>query len=190
LSHSAARAFFRGDQARIPRTVRPRAAALGERNSLLRRYARLNDGERMSDGMRRRVLDETCRIRVRECATLLAAWLSEEPDSTAVDAWVEGFHDWPAGSEPPDFELLTELAELYGRAPEAGRRETGAYARARRATDLFARYYHHAAPFRRATVSERWHDCFESDDRDLCRSGFRRARRRLGGLAALPADAG
>jgi len=186
LSHSAARAFFRGDEAKLPWMYTPRGALLGKRNSLLRRYTRLHGGERMSDGLRGRVLDETCRIRIRQCATLLAAWLHEERNSIAVETWVKNFHDWPAGSAPLDFELVAELVALYDRVPEAGGSEVGAYARADRATDLFTGYYHHAAPFRRVTVLQRWRDCFDSDDRDRCHAGFQRARRHFGHSDRIP----
>jgi spermidine synthase len=155
LSHRAARAFFVGRipaLTLLPPTMTPEAAAVGARNSLLRRYA-LQLGGELPDPIRQQVIRETCESLPRQCATLLAQWTASDPDSPGLDelmAPVRAKPDWPANRD-----LIGNLAKLYrdGAGPGGGALTPGI------ALEFFEPYYHHAAPFPRAAVSAALERC-------------------------------
>lgn len=127
LSHQAASAFFRGATARLPATGGDAARRMAAQNGLIQRYQELAGG-RLPDQTWQEILRETCGLRPRECATLLASRLAQgepEPGSSWLD-------DWPFESPVPRRSLVESLARLY---------------RGGRDADLARRYHYHAVPF-------------------------------------------
>jgi spermidine synthase len=146
LAALAGRAFFAGAEAELPSTAGDDAAAVGRRNSLVRRLAAVRGG-RLPEPEREQVARETCTQRPRQCLALLAEWAHQVPSSERRDAtlrWIRG--NWILSQIVP-LDLLAPLAALHasGAAGDAVPVET-----ARRNAELYARYYHHAAPFPRA----------------------------------------
>jgi len=178
LSTQAARAFFRGGVATLPRLAQPESAAVGARNSLLRRYAANAEG-RLPEAALEDAASEYCRYeRVAECATFLARWKHDYPGSARFpEALAE------ARSSVAESELLSErnlalLVRLYGAdngGPPSGNRPL---ARANRTTQRFLRFYHHAVPFDRKVVVDVWNDCRV----EACEERRRSAEKELGAL--------
>jgi hypothetical protein len=75
---------------------------------------------------------------------------------------------------------LHEVASLLGaeRPSDAPISPTDA----RELTDVFVRYYHHGAPFRRDVLAYAWRRCRDSAGGDSCRTGQALAEERLGPL--------
>jgi hypothetical protein len=159
LSHRAARAFFRGEVAPMPRFVRPESAAVGARNSLLARHARGADGGLAEASLEAAAL-ESCRAqRETECATLFARWLHDHPGSARLREALTAARRSSGGSAQLGERNLASLARLFGgpdgEPPEPG----GALARARARTRGFLDHYHHAVPFDRGALAREWRAC-------------------------------
>ncbi len=185
LSHRAARAFFRGALADLPPTYSLEAATVGARNSLLRRLA-ARSGGRLPDSLREQAVKEACRWRSLECATLLAAWLHDAPDASGPRAIAAMAGRQPGFHEDLDPQRLAELAILFGDAP--GKAEGAvSYQVAADATNLFVRYYSHAAPFPRAVLAGLWERCQDAPGR--CAAGLARAEGWVGPLGSQAAAA-
>jgi hypothetical protein len=142
LSDYAMRASFRGEAAILPATHLDESAAIGARNSLLRRYMKYRFG--LSEDERYAVLEETCAYQMSLCATLIAQWGVDEPGSNghrrAIDA---------ARASPPHAPLTT--AEIQSRIELLlGARngvEMKTASQRRDIAKFYRRFYHHAAPF-------------------------------------------
>jgi spermidine synthase len=174
LSHRAARAFYVGAGADLPVTAQLEAARVGTRNSLLRRYAERHGGI-LPDEDRREVVAQVCRSRPIECATLLAEWQHEAPGSAAL---VEALEGSQRTLEAGELETSPEeLASLFASGDD-GSFAPGP-AEAKRATELFTRFYHHAAPFRRDALHAIWARC---GSQKICERGRRGVEERLGRL--------
>jgi spermidine synthase len=150
LSHHAARAFFRGGEARLPETAHLATARDGAEASLLRRWA-ARTGGRLPDADRVQVVRETCKHRARECAVLLAQWLADDPYSPALARQIERARVAHPDDEALAPATLDALRALFVDSPSGT--EPGTTADAERATKLFAEYYHHAAPFPRRVLT-------------------------------------
>lgn len=179
LSHHAAHAFFRGVSAEPPPTLLPDAARAGTENSLLRRYAARSGGT-LSDEERLQVLDSLCPHRPTLCAALFAQWQFESPDSPALARALASARapktDLRKELQP---ELLDELAALFGRSGASVRPVSRQ--EASRATELFIRYYHHAAPFDRTVLARAWRRCTDADT-TACSVGLAKAEETVGSL--------
>jgi spermidine synthase len=181
LSYLAARAFFTGDRATLPRTAGLEAARRGFRNSLVQRYAARNGG-RLPEATRARLVRETCRHRPDECATLLAQWTHEVPESSERRRVQREIRADPTQATSPLLQLPRQLAPLYGgKAPATA--ETSAVQVASQALALFSRYYHHAAPFSRRALAETLRRCQTVPDlRQRCAELREQAEQTLGDL--------
>jgi spermidine synthase len=177
LSHYAARAFFRGGIARLPRYVRPPHTELGAQNSLLRRYAAQPDG-RLPESVLEEAARETCRHnRWHECATLFARWQHDHPGSSRLEQELaQSRSAAPALLDPSHLELLGSLFDRDGAA--AGGVPP---AEALQATELFLRHYHHAAPFDRGALESIWSRCEGSN----CGARRRQAESEVGLLGGV-----
>jgi hypothetical protein len=179
LSYQAARAFFRGRVAKLPRFARPESAAVGKRNSLLRRYAE-DDRGRLPEAALADAANEYCRYdRVAECAAFLARWKHDYPDSPRQPEALAR-----ARKGVPEPELLADrnlalVSRLYG-GVDAVPATDRPLVRANRTTQRFLRYYHHAIPFDRRVVAEVWDEC----RREACVERRLEAERELGPLAS------
>jgi len=184
LSHRAAQAFFRGRHAWIPPYVSPAHQQVSARSSLLRglsQSGRFPESEILEAAAR-----ETCRFNRRdECATLLARWRNDEPQSPRLRTTLEEIRKGIRGDK--DFlrpGKLSQLQALYGgriRKPKA----EAALRHAERLTERFLRHYHHAVPFDRSVLDDAWERC----EVEGCAERRRNAERRLGGLEENPPKA-
>jgi spermidine synthase len=176
LGYQAARAFFAGQEAPLPSTAQPTAAARGARNSLVRRYVTWRRN-RLPEAARERIVRETCSHQGSACIALLANWTHEVPQSALRDRLVLAIRRHPILSKKTPLELVEPLSHLYADA------ETGPVSveEALRASELFARHYHHAAPFSREALATIWRRCSsDPTQRARCLAAHERAERSLG----------
>ena len=111
LSHHAARAFFRGGEARLAGAVaRP---ADGSPELLLERWA-ARGGGKLTGEERAQVVRETCRHRKLECAHLLARWAGEEPDSPTLARQIERARQIHQDDAVLSAESIAALQRAYG----------------------------------------------------------------------------
>lgn len=189
LSHRAGRAFFRGQEAQLPPFAEPAPAKIGGERSLLRRYAAARGGA-LDDDTHALITAEACKTRPVLCASLLAYWRAEVPESAARDAQLGALlqsgpfrrHVGPAKIET--------LASFYAAEPAT---DPIPPAEATRLTDLFAEYYFHGAPFPRRTLASFWTRCHGVGATGGCDAARAHAERRVGSLpqaAAQEAAAG
>jgi hypothetical protein len=159
LGHRAARAFFEGRLALLPETHHGPAAAAGSRNSLLRRYAARSGGS-LSEGDRWSAIEETCRYRRDQCATLFAAWRRQNPDSAGLRelSGAAARNRWTASVVSSEVQDL--LAFLLGGSPPPG--APSSYESVRSAAAAARRHHHHAVPFPEDQLRRLWLGC--SDD--------------------------
>ena len=187
LSHRAARAFFTGDVAAIPRYLKPRSVRVGVRNSLLRRHS-ARDGKIPVETLAL-AAHETCRLeRDIECATFFARWLFDDPDSTRRQQLLaQSRRSIPNPGSPRGGEFvasisngnIAELATLYGaEIPPRGRPLT----QATRLTSRYAKHFNYAVPFERNVLAAAWARCTGA----RCSALLRAAEAELGPLEAQP----
>jgi len=159
LSDRAARAFFVGKVARLPRYVRPPADAAAARESLLRRFAAQPDGS-LPEAVIAEAAHETCRLdRLVECATWFALWQRVAPDSSVR---TRELARWSGGKNARNLlgpENLALLASLHPGAPRPAPGDAIPLETLLDATDGFLRHYTHAAPFERGVLAALWRHC-------------------------------
>jgi predicted membrane-bound spermidine synthase len=192
LSHQAGRAYFRGASGYLPFSGVGRAAGTGAANSLLRRY-RDRRGRSFSLAEERAVASETCRWRIRECSTLLAAWRARwgESDDTRELLQSARRQQRSFGGRV-DRGTVERLGAFFS---SDGESQPVALARARQASADFERYYLHAAPFDYylhaapfdpAGLLRLWERCRDDDDERACERGLSRARSLVGASPSRP----
>ncbi len=172
LSHRAARAFFVGQQADLPSGASPRAAEIGSRNSLLRAWEARHGP--VSEPLRARIAREVCSARGPQCATLLAVWMHEDPDSEALQQVIAEARADSGVAPHVQPGMLQRLVDLYAVPDAKGGTLPPAVATAR--SQLFALYYHHAFPFPRETLRHTWRRCLG----DGCRAAREEAEALVG----------
>jgi hypothetical protein len=161
LSHSAARGFFTGEAAELPPMLNAASVRLGSENSLLRSYA-AHFGGRLPDPLRATFAREVCRLHAKRCATVLAEWHHDDPESAALQETIAWAQQDEARRAELDGDRLAGLARFF----DAGnfKDAPGSYASARRLTESFTDYYEHSAPFDIGVLSDSWWRC-TGDDR-------------------------
>jgi len=161
LSHFAARGFFTGEVADLPPMLSAASVRLGSDHSLLRNFAAHFDG-RLPDPMRTMFAREVCRLHAKRCATVLAAWRHEEPDSAALESVIVAVRQDESIREELDDGKLQLLTRFF----DAGNFEDApsTYASTRRLTKSFTDYYEYSAPFDIDVLSGSWWRC-TGDDR-------------------------
>jgi hypothetical protein len=179
LSVRAARAFFVGRPAALPPTAKPAAAAIGADHALLRRLAAAQGGA-LTDEQHGEIVAETCEGVPEACATRLAYWMREHPDSARREETLAGLRARELLAPHLAAERLAELADLFdGR----GARGSATPEEAGRLTDLFLRHYLHAAPFSRDALAGVWRRCRDATAGGArCMRGLARAEERVGPL--------
>jgi predicted membrane-bound spermidine synthase len=179
LSHRAARAFFRRGSAELPGTFTPAAARIGADHSLLRRYA-AREGGQLTEDEREQVARELCSGRFFECETFLAEWTRLVPSSPARAAALERLARASQARADSAVQAMPVLGRLF--APDGATDEV-AVEHARRLTELFAKYYFHAAPFSRDALASVWARCSDpTSDGERCRRNLELAEQWIGGL--------
>ncbi|MFP8882341.1 MAG: fused MFS/spermidine synthase [Myxococcota bacterium] len=182
LSDLAARAFFRGGSGGLPSQAHLRSAELSSRSSLIREFA-LRAGGQLTRRAHRRFAAETCEHRPEECAVVLAEWLARDPDSEAGLRLLKNSRRRAEYRGVLNRVTIQSLIDLFDASRASGR--SVSLAEARRATNTFARFYHHAAPFDRGALLALWEACARDPDREPdCLTGLESAERKLGDLRA------
>ena len=194
LSYRAARGFFSNEEAALPRTVRKRATEIGERNALVGRY-RKSRGDRLSEDDWAALVRETCRYDEVPCVTSLARWKYEVPRSANRKLIMREIREGSETYTPVNMRAFSRLDDLYEPRERYERTSDGdpevasvaestdPLKRARRATNDYVLYYHHAAPFSRSVLEELWRRCEADEDlRESCIQARSIAQRTLGRL--------
>jgi hypothetical protein len=189
LSHHAARAFFRGTNASIPRLAGSAAAEVGLRNSLWRRRLGARADAPGEDDLET-FAGELCRLsRFAECAVVHGRWLRDRPGS---DRRVKARAAWaPVAQGPFEENALGNFSVLFGASgPFEGLDGDPAVA-ASQVTNLFRDFYLHALPFDRSVVANAWKRC-DVNRRPIepCLDGRSLAERTLGSLSEPPLQSG
>jgi hypothetical protein len=185
LSHRAARAFFRGRTAALPRFATLAGARIGWQNSLLRRYAGGAPQEPLPEPVLAPAVRETCqRMQQAACATLFARWKRDHPESARLGAALD---EWQ--SKAPVMlvdETLAEISVLFGGGKIDDLPGDTPLPRARQASRNFLLHYHHAVPFDRRVLRVLWNRCTA----EPCTDARRRVEERLGRFARRAGQGG
>ncbi len=177
LADRAARAFFRGAQASLPRLAAFGPASLGAQSSLVRRWAALHGGA-LTPAAMQALVSETCEQRHEECLAWLARTQGVGASVESLEAQLSARALGQGG--PVGADLLFWLVQPL---PGDETRKPVSPGVARQLSALFERYYHHAAPFSRPALAAIWRDCARDPVRvAACQSGLQDAERRLGPL--------
>jgi len=137
--------------------------ALGVRNSLLQAYVRRSGG-RLPDLAHRQLAEEACKTRPWICATLVAQWIAEYPESPDRDALVLALGKQArsgatsAPGAPVAGPVLRPIAKPATRSKSPGRAPL----------ELFLDYFFFGAPFSREALAS------------LCSAARTRRARRVG----------
>jgi spermidine synthase len=158
LSDYAARAFFVGSDAQLPRILDPNGVAIGVRNSLLRRYAVVGEGS-LSERSLLAAARELCQAERNECATMLAKWRTEYGGTGRADAYIATLRSQYPNSEMLSKRNLKILQQLLVPAELSKIDDDGSLARAIDLSQKFAAYHHPAAPFDRSALRAAWDAC-------------------------------
>jgi spermidine synthase len=173
LGYIAARAFFRGKQARVPFTGSGKAARVGRENSLWRRHL-ATLGKREADEAYEQFTATVCANRNPECVAALADWQGSSPESVRRERAYENL-----GQSVFTFGGRLDRDEVR-RYFEAFVRSSGGEVtpeEARRSALLFRRHHFHAASPSPDALVDLWTRCRALDARaDGCAKGLAKAR--------------
>jgi hypothetical protein len=173
------RAFFRGGAAaRVDPFVGESHQKVSVQNSLLRRYA--EGAEVLPEEFFELAAQELCRFkRMRDCASFVARWSVEHPDSDRWSAALSGLRKGTRARTPAlGPHLLEKLHAFYGGRFIPGEDAAPPHVEARRATDFYLNYYNHIVPFDRRAINDVWDRC----DGEECDAERARAAELLWGL--------
>ena len=156
LSHRAARAFFRGQQAELPIALGPAARSIGAEHSLLRAYVR-HAGGTMSNDVHRELLAESCKTRPWICATLVAQWFATSDSAPGREEVIAELLQKQPFRRHLGPQTLQTLAGFY--QPDLESTEAITPQEAERISDLFVEYYFYGAPFSFDALTSVWRRC-------------------------------
>jgi hypothetical protein len=105
---------------------------------------------------------EVCRLHGKRCATVLAEWHHDDPESAALQETIA----WARQIESIQEELEDDRLQLLARFFDAENFENtpNTYASTRHLTKSFVDYYEYATPFDIDVLSDSWWRC-TGDDR-------------------------
>jgi hypothetical protein len=121
---------------------------------------------------------ETCKRLAAECRVLLGEWIAKNPGSATARAMIApletpaGFAQAVSAGAPRSLSILFEKS---GRALPESLTPSDAQA----LENAFFAFYHYAAPFPPAILSEIWRRCSNPEEAQ-CQAGLARAMERLG----------
>jgi len=174
LSDHAARAFFRGEAARLPRLVDLASTTISAHNSLLRRHSGVGPQDALPEAILEAAFYETCGHKLRdECAALMASWMYHYPNSQARERAAAKLRDLPKEWPQVTRKMVEPLVPLFG---GTARRKQVTPELAQRWTSAYIQYFHHAVPFDLNVVADRWNRCTGS----VCDRARERLAKRLG----------
>jgi len=181
LSDVAARAFFRGGRASLPSAAGLEPARVGAERSLLARY--LAGGGSDDEDFWDTLATESCEF-PPSCATVLARWQHEWPASERLRERIDQERRrGPEMSEELEASRLERLADLYGDGSDLTALPVSPAA-VRETSELFARHFDPALPFRREALARLVASCRG----DTCEREQIRAEWILGALPAPAPD--
>lgn len=187
LSYTAARAFFVAQEGPLPPSATPAAAAAGARNSLLRRYATVRGG--LPDYEWSQLVRETCVMSPAACVTLLAAWskeIQDSPERIKILQWIQSGGPF----RPIDLTLVPPLLRLFADDYTGPIADAELPELARKQSERFVMYFHHAVPFHRGALTSLFARCAGTEQAEKCAEVRIEAEAELGPLAAPGAVAG
>lgn len=187
LSHHAARAFFRGQEAELPRLATSAAAEVGQRNSLLRRQLGAS-ADAPGEDVLEAATKETCRFnRYIECAAIFGRWLRDHPESPRLaQSLAANRAASPQMASRLGEQQLANLAALTRAGQPLQGLDGDPATAAGQTVSLFSTYYNHAFPFDRSVLSESWNRCdTQRLPLDPCLAGRAATERQLGRLPVV-----
>jgi len=161
----------------MPRFASAACAAIGARNSLLRRQSGLADGP-VPEALLTTLAHETCRkARPIECTTILARGLADHPGSEQAELLLQDARTRKELPDPLSPADLRRLEGLYGNPAEHASppESQDPVSEDNNLTDGFMRFFHHALPFDRRVLERAWDRCIRAE----CRTARSRALRSL-----------
>jgi SAM-dependent methyltransferase len=164
LSDLAARAFFLGGPvANVDPHVSPNHQKVSFSNSLLRRH--LGSREVWSEEIYELAAREACRLkRVEDCASWLARWMLDHPDSDRWRTTLASLRRGPRARTPfLSARRLDRLREFYSGRFVPSQDDPAPSVEAHRVTNLFVKHYNHIVPFDRAVLDDVWARCEGAD---------------------------
>jgi len=175
LNHLAGEAFFRGAAGRLPLVESGEVAAVGARNSLLRRHLASLSGDALETA-RDQATREACRHRKTLCAALLVEWQHAAPASPGLAALWQTLNDGAAGRFGGDLDptILRRLGHITAPARSP---VSVSYQQADEATQLYRWFFQYPAPFDPQPLVAMWERCHAAAGlADACSAGLARAR--------------
>jgi hypothetical protein len=172
----AARAFVVGSDVALQKFATPESAAIGLRNSLLRRYVGVEQGT-LPGEIFEIAIREACKVQlVPECVTLLAAWWQSDPESKALNAMVNEIRSNPAFGPAFSEANLVSVVRLFGGQSLVSLKGPQSLVRAKQLSELYEAHYHHVIPFDRGVLRTAWGNCSAKD----CERAQRKTEEDLG----------
>jgi hypothetical protein len=178
LSDMAARAFFVGRRANLPKYPGLAGARIGRRNSLLRRLTKSMTPAEYEHALEAATRETCARGRGAECATLLTRWRQAGEQGGVGDYLRELRRESPAADGLKESNLRRIEVLLAGRPRRVI--EGRSLPRAKVLSDTFMRHYHYAEPFDRRALTIAWDQCRN----DGCAEAREHLEDRIGSLRA------
>jgi spermidine synthase len=158
LSQQAARAFFAGRHVDVP-SLAGGPDANGDRPHAL--FTELfPPGQPIPEDVAGNVARHVCTLqRANQCATWVARWRADHPDSEAARTFDPRQLPGMAKRDPVQPHLIEQITHLFrGELPPTPRAK-GALARASYLTNFFVEHYAHPIPFDRRLLGNVWSGC-------------------------------
>jgi spermidine synthase len=162
LSQHAARAFFAGRRVELPHFAGGPDADGARPTALL---AQQLGGKPVPEDVAANVTRHVCESqRVMECATWLARWRADHPDSRAARVYDPRTIESMAQIEVLGPPTLARIEQIFRGTIPPDRGQANPVARAALFTNLFSTFYVHAIPFDRAVLRNVWSECGRGGD--------------------------
>ena len=178
LSQHAARAFFSGRSLRMPRFPGGPDADAGRPRALLAEL--LGEGP-VPEQIAASVTKHLCEaLRTDECATWLARWRVDHPESRAARLYDPRRIERMGQVEALSPLAIARVEQLFRGSAPADPQQTDPLIRATRLTNQFSVSYVHAIPFDRAVLRNAWNECNDGGQLgSACHTARLRANERL-----------
>jgi spermidine synthase len=177
LSDRAARAFFLGRVARLPKITDPVSSAIGFENSLLRRHGARPDGS-LPERILAAAAHELCQTWGQGCPTMLAKLRGDYGKEGRFEPLTARLRKARPNKDFLAPAVIDPLQRLFGGTELAKFGPGRSLMRATRMTSDFIQHYHPAVPFDRSMLEAAWDACIGSG----CDQARRRAEERLSSI--------
>jgi hypothetical protein len=166
----------KGTDATLPKFLTPESAKIGAQNSLLRRYVGGEKGPLPEEISEIAVRELFKAVQVTEIAALLADRRRVDPESESLKALLRELRRKPSVRSQIANEKLAALGRLFDAQPMKDLGARRSLVRAKRLSELYFTYYHHAVPFDREVLRAVWGGCSARG----CKTAQRQAEKQLG----------